>query len=65
MSAGDYWLIRSENAQNRSPETGGQFAKGAIGGPFCEYQGQFLQALYCLADLGGFELAHSQSSNAL
>jgi hypothetical protein len=27
MSAGDYWLFRSENAQNRSPETGGQFAK--------------------------------------
>ena len=27
MSAGDYWLFRSENAQNRSPETGGQFPK--------------------------------------
>jgi hypothetical protein len=27
MSAGDYRLFRSENAQNRSPETGGQFAK--------------------------------------
>jgi hypothetical protein len=27
MSAGDYWLFRSENAQNRSPETDGQFAK--------------------------------------
>src|SRR3984885_7248121 len=27
MSAGDYPLFRSENAQNRSPETGGQFAK--------------------------------------
>src|SRR6202140_2973758 len=39
MSAGDYWLFRSENAQNRSPETNGQFAKAAIGGPFCEYQG--------------------------
>jgi hypothetical protein len=27
MSAGDYWLFRSENAQNWSPETDGQFAK--------------------------------------
>jgi hypothetical protein len=27
MSAGDYPLFRSENAQNRSPETGGQLAK--------------------------------------
>src|ERR1700720_4494875 len=27
MSAGDYRLFRSENTQNRSPETGGQFAK--------------------------------------
>jgi hypothetical protein len=27
MSAGDYRLFRFENAQNRSPETGGQFAK--------------------------------------
>jgi hypothetical protein len=27
MSAGDYRLFRSENAQNRSLETGGQFAK--------------------------------------
>jgi hypothetical protein len=27
MSAGDYPLFRSENTQNRSPETGGQFAK--------------------------------------
>ena len=27
MAAGDYRLFRSENAQNRSPETGGQFAK--------------------------------------
>ena len=27
MSAGDYRLFRSENAQNCSPETGGQFAK--------------------------------------
>jgi len=27
MSAGDYRLFRSENAQNRSPETGGGFAK--------------------------------------
>ena len=27
MSAGDYRLLRSENGQNRSPETGGQFAK--------------------------------------
>jgi hypothetical protein len=27
MSAGDYPLFRSENAQNWSPETGGQFAE--------------------------------------
>jgi hypothetical protein len=27
MSAGDYRLFRPENAQNRSLETGGQFAK--------------------------------------
>ena len=27
MSAGDYRLFRSENAENRGPETGGQFAK--------------------------------------
>ena len=27
ISVGDYWLFRSENAQNRSPETDGQFAK--------------------------------------
>ena len=27
MSAGDYRLFRSENAENRSLKTGGQFAK--------------------------------------
>jgi hypothetical protein len=29
--------------------------KPAIGGPLCEYQGQFLLAPDCLAEAGGFE----------
>jgi hypothetical protein len=49
MSAGDYPLFRSENAQNRSRRLVANSQKPAIGGPFCEYQGQFLQASDCLA----------------
>jgi hypothetical protein len=44
MSAKHYQLFRSENAQNRSPETGGQFAKARHWRtPFYEYLGQFLR----------------------
>jgi hypothetical protein len=50
MSAKHYQLFRSENAQNRSPETGGQFAKARHWRtPFYEYLGQFLRAPDCLA----------------
>jgi hypothetical protein len=38
--------------------------KPAIGGAFCEYQGSSLRLPDCLADLGRFELAHSQLRNA-
>jgi hypothetical protein len=34
MSAGDYWLFRSGNAQIRNLETAGQFAKGRHWRPF-------------------------------
>jgi hypothetical protein len=44
MSAGDYRLFRSENAQNRSPETGGRFAKARHWRAFLRVQGQFLLA---------------------
>jgi hypothetical protein len=33
--------------------------KLAIGGPFSEYPGQFLQSPDCVAGVRGFELAHS------
>jgi hypothetical protein len=50
MPAGDYRLFRPESAQNRSLETGGQFAKSPpLAGTFCECQGQFLQASDWLA----------------
>jgi hypothetical protein len=39
MSAGDYRLFRSENAQNRSPETGGQFAKARHWRAFLQVSG--------------------------
>jgi hypothetical protein len=39
MSAGDFWLFRSENAQNRSLETGGYFAKARHWRPFLRVSG--------------------------
>ena len=41
LSAGDYRQFRSENAQNRSPETGGQFAKGRHWQAFLLISGTF------------------------
>jgi hypothetical protein len=41
MSAGDYRLFRSENVQNRSPETGGQFAKARHWRAFLRVSGTF------------------------
>jgi hypothetical protein len=49
MSAGDYRLYRSGNTQNQSRRLVAKSQKPAIGGPFCEYQGQFLQSPDCLA----------------
>jgi hypothetical protein len=63
-----------------SPETIGDFAlrlcecgdqrpnqnrkKAAIGGHICGLYEHYLQLSDCLADLGGFELAHSRLRNA-
>ena len=57
MSAGDYRLFRSENAENRSLETGvANSQKPAIGGPFCERPGHFIWTPYWLGgDAVGFE----------
>ena len=41
LSAGDYRLFRSENAQNRGPETGGQFAKARHWQAFLLISGTF------------------------
>jgi hypothetical protein len=61
MSAGDYRLFRSENAQNRSPETGGQFGKARHWRAFLRVSGQFLRGPHWLAGVGGFEPAHGRS----
>ncbi len=42
MSAGDYRLFRSENAEIGAWNLVANWQKPAIGGPFCEYQGRFL-----------------------
>jgi hypothetical protein len=41
LSAGDHRLFRSENAQNRGPETGGQFAKARHWQAFLPISGTF------------------------
>jgi hypothetical protein len=41
MSAGDYPLFLAENAQNRSPETSGQFAKARHWRAFLRVSGTF------------------------
>ena len=63
MSAGDYRLFRSENAENRSLETGvANSQKPAIGGPFCERPGH-LSTPYWLGGAGGFEPPYGQIKN--
>jgi hypothetical protein len=58
MSAGDYRLFRSENAQNRSPETGGQFAKARHWRAFLRVSGTVSPSAGLPGWAGGFEPPH-------
>jgi hypothetical protein len=64
-TAGDFRRFRPAICQIRRLETACLIAKAANGGLFCNGPKPIPGPPHCLADLGGFELAHSRLRNAL